>query len=66
MINAVHVIVIVNDLDNCSLCKYVFCMSHEYEVLYAAQVPGTTQDHLQVFNIETKAKMNSHQMKEQV
>ncbi|KAH1214406.1 Clathrin heavy chain 2 [Glycine max] len=31
-----------------------------------AQVPGTTQDHLQVFNIETKAKMNSHQMKEQV
>ncbi|KHN46140.1 Clathrin heavy chain 1 [Glycine soja] len=31
-----------------------------------AQVPGTTQDHLQVFNIETKAKMKSHQMKEQV
>ena len=44
----------------------VFCMFHEYEVLYAAQVPGTTQDHLQVFNIETKAKMKSHQMKEQV
>eukprot|EP00252_Welwitschia_mirabilis_P023463 TRINITY_DN662_c0_g1_i4.p1 TRINITY_DN662_c0_g1~~TRINITY_DN662_c0_g1_i4.p1 ORF type:complete len:1707 (+),score=385.71 TRINITY_DN662_c0_g1_i4:318-5438(+) len=31
-----------------------------------AQVPGTTQDHLQIFNIEMKAKMKSHQMPEQV
>ncbi|XP_054819083.1 clathrin heavy chain 1-like [Prosopis cineraria] len=31
-----------------------------------AQVPGTTQDHLQVFNIEMKAKIKSHQMTEQV
>ncbi|CAL0315619.1 unnamed protein product [Lupinus luteus] len=31
-----------------------------------AQVPGSTQDHLQVFNIELKAKMKSHQMTEQV
>ncbi|OIW02584.1 hypothetical protein TanjilG_24035 [Lupinus angustifolius] len=30
-----------------------------------AQVPGSTQDHLQVFNIELKAKMKSHQMTEQ-
>ncbi|KAM7270794.1 hypothetical protein ACFE04_030008 [Oxalis oulophora] len=31
-----------------------------------AQLPGTTQDHLQIFNIELKAKMKSHQMPEQV
>jgi len=35
-------------------------------VLRAAQVPGTSQDHLQVFNIETKAKMKSYQMSQQV
>ena len=31
-----------------------------------AQVAGTTQDHLQIFNIELKAKIKSHQMPEQV
>ncbi|TQD99767.1 hypothetical protein C1H46_014619 [Malus baccata] len=31
-----------------------------------AQVQGTTQDHLQIFNIEMKAKMKSHQMPEQI
>ncbi|XP_065046361.1 clathrin heavy chain 1 isoform X1 [Musa acuminata AAA Group] len=31
-----------------------------------AQIPGTTQDHLQVFNIEAKTKIKSHQMPEQV
>ncbi|KAL2549735.1 Clathrin heavy chain 1 [Forsythia ovata] len=31
-----------------------------------AQLPGTTQDHLQIFNIEAKAKMKSHQMPEQM
>ncbi|KVI04842.1 Armadillo-type fold [Cynara cardunculus var. scolymus] len=31
-----------------------------------AQLPGTTQDHLQIFNIEMKAKMKSYQMPEQV
>ncbi|KAK8955806.1 Clathrin heavy chain 2 [Platanthera guangdongensis] len=31
-----------------------------------AQLPGTTQDHLQIFNIEMKAKMKSHQMPEQI
>ncbi|XP_038712359.1 clathrin heavy chain 1-like [Tripterygium wilfordii] len=31
-----------------------------------AQLPGTTQDHLQIFNIELKAKVKSHQMPEQV
>ncbi|KAK4798250.1 hypothetical protein SAY86_030576 [Trapa natans] len=31
-----------------------------------AQLPGTTQDHLQVFNIELKAKIKSFQMPEQV
>ena len=32
----------------------------------AAQLPGTTQEHLQIFNIELKSKMKSHQMPEQV
>ncbi|THU65977.1 hypothetical protein C4D60_Mb05t09340 [Musa balbisiana] len=31
-----------------------------------AKIPGTTQDHLQVFNIEAKSKIKSHQMPEQV
>ncbi|KAL5997903.1 hypothetical protein ACLOJK_008837 [Asimina triloba] len=31
-----------------------------------AQLQGTTQDHLQIFNIEMKVKMKSHQMPEQV
>ncbi|RLM85368.1 Clathrin heavy chain 2 -like protein [Panicum miliaceum] len=31
-----------------------------------AQIPGTTQDHLQIFNIEVKTKIKSHQMPEQV
>eukprot|EP00958_Prasinococcus_capsulatus_P003761 scaffold346_cov387-Prasinococcus_capsulatus_cf.AAC.4 len=31
-----------------------------------AQIQGTTQDHLQIFNIEMKTKMKSHQMPEQV
>ncbi|KAA8549428.1 hypothetical protein F0562_001099 [Nyssa sinensis] len=31
-----------------------------------AQLPGTTQDHLQIFNIEQKTKIKSHQMPEQV
>ncbi|KAG4987873.1 hypothetical protein JHK84_030456 [Glycine max] len=34
-------------------------------LLRAAQVPGSTQDHLQVFNIESKAKMKSYQMSQQ-
>nr|CAD1822052.1 unnamed protein product [Ananas comosus var. bracteatus] len=31
-----------------------------------AQIPGTVQDHLQIFNIEMKTKVKSHQMPEQV
>ena len=31
-----------------------------------ANVAGTTQDHLQIFNIEMKSKMKSHQMPETV
>lgn len=31
-----------------------------------ALIPGSTQDHLQIFNIELKAKMKSYQMPEQV
>ncbi|KAK8629636.1 hypothetical protein V6N13_078469 [Hibiscus sabdariffa] len=31
-----------------------------------AQLPGTTQDHLQIFNIELKARIKSHQMPEPV
>lgn len=34
--------------------------------LSEAQLPGTTQDHLQIFNIDAKAKMKSYQMPEQV
>ena len=34
--------------------------------LKAAQIPGTTQDHLQIFNIELKSKVKTHQMPEQV
>ena len=37
-------------------------LGHSFE----AQLPGTTQDHLQIFNIEMKAKMKSYQMPEQV
>lgn len=45
-----------------------FCLLHECDVVIvnAAQVPGSTQDHLQVFNIETKTKMKSYQMNQQV
>jgi len=32
----------------------------------AAMIQGTTQDHLQIFNIEAKAKLKSYQMPEQV
>lgn len=35
-------------------------------IQFKAQVAGTTQDHLQIFNIELKAKVKSHQMPEQV
>ncbi|CAN1325758.1 Clathrin heavy chain 1 [Linum perenne] len=34
--------------------------------LFQAQLPGTTQDHLQIFNIELKTKMKSYQMPEQI
>lgn len=37
-----------------------------YPLSLEAQVPGTTQDHLQIFNIEAKQKIKSHQMPEQV
>ena len=33
---------------------------------HVAQVQGSTQDHLQLFNIEQKSKMKSHLMPEQV
>eukprot|EP01018_Ginkgo_biloba_P000169 Gb_33029 [translate_table: standard] len=39
----------------------LFCNMEEHP-----QIPGTTQDHLQIFNIEMKAKMKSYQMPEQV
>lgn len=46
------------------LCLFV-CAHVPYHS-FVAQLPGTTQDHLQIFNIEMKAKMKSHQMLEQV
>ncbi|GJX05221.1 reverse transcriptase domain-containing protein [Tanacetum coccineum] len=33
---------------------------------FLAQLSGTTQDHLQIFSIEMKAKMKSHHMPEQI
>lgn len=39
--------------------------SEKISFLVEAQLPGTTQDHLQIFNIEAKAKLKSHQMPEQ-
>lgn len=33
--------------------------------IYEAHLAGTSQDHLQIFNIEAKAKLKSHQMPEQ-
>lgn len=50
----------------------VLCISNNNAILmndfiqFEAQVAGTTQDHLQIFNIELKAKVKSHQMPEQV
>ena len=41
-------------------------MFMDFDIAFVAQLPGTTQDHLQIFNIEMKAKMKSHQMPEQV
>lgn len=35
-------------------------------VVETAQIPGTTQDHLQIFNIELKSKVKAHMMLEQV
>ena len=34
--------------------------------LESAAIPETTQDHLQIFNIELKSKVKTHQMPEQV
>jgi len=46
----------------------LYCDLFSYEVIFfsVALLPGTTQDHLQIFNIETKMKVKSHQMPEQV
>ncbi|PPR96846.1 hypothetical protein GOBAR_AA23821 [Gossypium barbadense] len=41
-------------------------MNPNSRILALKQLPGTTQDHLQIFNIEQKAKIKSHQMPEQV
>lgn len=64
------------------ICPCTFCLrcsphlytfeNYEYIFTYKlyssleAQLQGTTQDHLQIFNIELKAKMKSYQMPEQV
>lgn len=49
-------------------CLYIYICIYIYELWHflEAQLPGTTQDHLQIFNIELKAKIKSHQMPEQV
>lgn len=38
----------------------------EFGLIFEALIPGTTQDHLQIFNIEMKTKVKAHQMPEQV
>lgn len=45
---------------------YIYIYIYELWHFLEAQLPGTTQDHLQIFNIELKAKIKSHQMPEQV
>ena len=45
-----------------TLFSHLLCLWHSS----AAQIQGTNQDHLQIFNIEMKAKMKSYQMPEQV
>ncbi|CAN1259473.1 Clathrin heavy chain 1 [Linum perenne] len=40
-------------------CIFMLLVDH-------SQLPGTTQDHLQIFNIEMKTKMKSYQMPEQI
>ena len=45
---------------------YFFFLFIVFLILFIAQVPGTTQDYLQMFNIEAKAKLKSHQMPDQV
>ena len=45
---------------------FIYFLAHEFKHSFEAQLPGTTQDHLQIFNIEMKAKMKSYQMPEQV
>lgn len=48
-----------------SICFWIIFPSKLHPSL-EAQLQGTTQDHLQIFNIEMKAKMKSYQMPEQV
>lgn len=58
---------VLNDFPSISILSSWWMGNWYYIVkLHAAQIPGTTQDHLQIFNIELKAKMKSHQMPEQV
>lgn len=45
---------------------FIYFFAHVLSNLFEAQVQGTTQDHLQIFNIEMKAKLKSHLMPEQV
>lgn len=49
---------------NCA--SFYVDLTENISFLDEAQLPGTTQDHLQIFNIEAKAKIKSYQMPEQV
>lgn len=48
-----------------SICFWII-FTYKLRPSLEAQLQGTTQDHLQIFNIEMKAKMKSYQMPEQV
>jgi len=53
---------------HCILISIYLCVifASKLRPCLEAQLQGTTQDHLQIFNIEMKAKMKSYQMPEQV
>ena len=49
-----------------NIVYFWFIFTYKLHHSVEAQLQGTTQDHLQIFNIEMKAKMKSYQMPEQV
>jgi len=61
-----HIIYLSTGVHTLVILSRYFPSADELGHSFEAQLPGTTQDHLQIFNIEMKAKMKSYQMPEQV